>query len=160
MGEYGFLSQEQIEELAARHVPIPKERTFPMQGEVFARLVRDVPSDRILKNEEGWMFAGYGQCLGYTVNEEAKPMGRSLWWWYWDLTTFPAQKVSFKLQPPQVVKGIFSLQGGAMQMKILWVREQETQIAPPPAPDGHGHSNDKVSPGKSGKILQFRPRKT
>ncbi len=152
------LTPTEIEDYARRYVDIPKERQFPLQGEVFARLIREKVPNKVLKEEENWAFAGYGLCLGYQLNEEAKPLGKSLWWRFIDLSDFPPKEITFKLQPPHVVLGLFTLEGGTHDMRVLPVTRN---------PDGmtQGKKSKKApehalmeSDPSSGKILQFRPK--
>ena len=108
-----YLKAEQIEEYASRFVEIPEKRTFPMNGEVFARFIRKRPDNPNVSDEEGWVFGGYGICQGYELNEEAKPLGRSLWWRYLELNSFPPTDGEDHdgrlLRAGQTSKNLFSL---------------------------------------------------
>ncbi len=160
-----MLTPIEIEDYARRYVEIPKERQFPVRGEVFARLVREKVPNKVLKEEEDWAFVGYGLCLGYQLNEEAKPLGKSLWWRFIDLSEFPPKETIFKLQPPHVVMGIFTLEGGTHEMRVLTVtrnlegavpgkpfRKELTATEKKPA-----HAPGEAEPS-AGKILRFRPK--
>ncbi len=116
-----YLSQVEIEDYARRFVEIPAQRTWPMDGDLFAILVRETELRKVLAPDENWSFVGYGISLGYSINDELKPLGRSLWWNYFELSSFPPRKVDFKLQAPQVINGIFPLQGGGKEMRIILI---------------------------------------
>ena len=70
------LSREEIVDLASRYTTLDKAVDFPYDGDVFCILVRTVPENEIISEEEGWGFRGYGICIGYVIDDEAKPRGK------------------------------------------------------------------------------------
>ncbi len=115
------LSREEIIDLAIRYIPENEVTDFPHNGDLFCLLVRQLPADRVLAEEEGWGFNGYGVCLGYRFDEDAKPRGKWLWMHFASLASFPPVPQVLKLQPPHVVKGRFQSADRTNEIRILKV---------------------------------------
>lgn len=115
------LSRPEIIDLAHRYVPAEELSDFPYNGDLFCLLVRPVPADRVLPEEEGWLFNGYGICLNYTYDEEAKPRGKWLWMHFASLSSFPPVAQVLRLQPPHIVKGRFQSIDRSHEIRMLKV---------------------------------------
>ena len=115
------LSREEIVELARRYIDDAEGTDFPYNGDLFCLLVRPLPVDRVPAEEEGWAFNGYGVCLSYTYDEEAKPRGKWLWLHFASLSSFPPVSQVLKLQPPHVVKGRFQSADRSKELRIFKV---------------------------------------
>jgi len=113
--------REEIVDLALRYLSRNEIGDFPVKNDLFCLLMREVRADKILKEEEGWSFAGYGVCSGYTYDEEAKPHGKWLWMHFASLASFPPAAQVLKLQPPHVVKGRFQSADRSNEIRILKV---------------------------------------
>jgi hypothetical protein len=116
----GLLKKEIIE-LAQRYLPEEEITDFPYDGDLFCILIRTIPVDRVLAEEEGWAFNGYGVCTQYRYDEEAKPRGKWLWMHFASLTTFPPVAQVLKLQPPHVVKGRFQSVDRSHEIRLVKV---------------------------------------
>ncbi|MFC1584955.1 hypothetical protein ACFL5V_05365 [Fibrobacterota bacterium] len=117
---------DEIIDLASRYVPVDKA-DFPQEGELFYFLVRKLAENKVLKDDEGWMFSGYGQCRGYAIDEAARPRGKWLFMYYLDLSRFPPTDQALKVQPPHVVKGQFFSQDRTAEFRIVRYRETKTE---------------------------------
>jgi hypothetical protein len=113
------ITKEEITDLALRYLSAEEITDFPMNNDLFCLLMRPVPTDRILKEEEGWVFGGYGICNGYMFDEEAKPRGKWLWMHFASLSSFPPVEQVLKLQPPHVVKGRFQSADRSHEIRII-----------------------------------------
>jgi hypothetical protein len=158
-----FLSQQEIIDYASRYVTSDEMADFPGEGDLFCLIGRDLPEGKILAEEEGWAFQGYGICLGYTLDQEAKPVGKWVWMHFASLTVFPPAEQVFKLQPPHVVKGRFQNPGRTKEFRIIKVKLNQ-----PPAQTGDASARSGSAPDHEipvlhdtkGKIVKFRRRKT
>jgi len=113
------ISRDEIIELASRYVTTEEITDFPFENDIFCMLIREIPHDKILQEEEGWSFRGYGICIGYVKDEESKPAGKWLWMHFVSLDTFPPAVQVLKLQPPHVVKGRFQNSERSHEIRIL-----------------------------------------
>ncbi len=113
------LSREQILEYASPYVEQSEVFEFPMGGDLFCIMAREVPPDRELREHEGWQFGGYGVCRGYRLDTESKPEGKWLWFEFVSLMSFPPQPATLKLQPPHVVRGSFHSPDRSQEFKVL-----------------------------------------
>ena len=160
------VSKQEIIDLALRYITTEEMVEFPENGDPFCLLIRILPTDRVLKDNEGWEFNGYGFCKGYTFDEETKPRGKWIWKHYLSLATFPPLPQVLKLQPPHITKGLFQSPDRSHEIRILKVdttsetainpehlfNKQETERkAEQPAPDNHSFDPDK-------KIVAFRKK--
>ena len=100
------MEKQEILDLASRYVSVEKA-DFPMDGELFYFRIRELPENKILKEDEGWKFSGYGQILEYVIDTESKPAGKWVFMFYLDLTQFPLKENSLRLQPPHIADGVF-----------------------------------------------------
>lgn len=115
------VTKEIIIDLSLRYITSEEMVDFPENGHLFCILMRSLPSDRVLKHEEGWGFNGYGICKGYTFDEEAKPRGKWIWMHYLSLATFPPLPQALKLQPPHIAKGQFQSADRTHEIRIIKV---------------------------------------
>lgn len=113
------ISKDEIIELASRYVTAEEITDFPFDNDVFCLLIRELPQNKVLKEEEGWAFRGYGICIGYSKDEQTKPAGKWLWMHFAGLDTFPPAAQVLKLQPPHVVKGRFQNPQRTHEIRIL-----------------------------------------
>ncbi len=118
------VSKDEILEWASRYVSVEKS-DFPIEKDLFCFMSRAVPDNKVLKEDEGWRFSGYGYCLGYVLDEEEKPMGKWIYMDYMDLAQYPLEKQSLKLQPPHITNGRFFSPNRAMEIKMERLIPQE-----------------------------------
>ena len=131
------LSKEEIINLALRYVPSEEIADFPYQGDLFCLLIRQLSIERVLAEEEGWAFNGYGICTGYSYDEEAKPRGKWIWMHFASLAIFPPVAQVLKLQPPHIIKGRFESADRTHEIRIVKVAFA---------------ASDKAAPGKSAPV--------
>ncbi|MDR0307043.1 MAG: hypothetical protein LBI42_09440 [Chitinispirillales bacterium] len=159
------LTKGEIIGLASRYIPESETADFTFNGDLFALLIRDILQNRVLKDEEGWAFGGYGQCLQYTIDEDVKPRGKWLWMHFVSLQDFPPAPQVIRLQPPHVIKGTFQTPDRAQEIRILKINfsdilpnmhlnesSEEKTAAPPLLPSSKNGGGD--------NIIQFKKRKT
>ncbi len=160
------LSRQEILDYAARYVSPEAITEFPFNGDLFCLLDRILPEGKILAEEEGWVFHGYGICSGYLLDDEAKPAGKWLWMHFMSLSIFPPTPQVLKLQPPHVVKGRFFSPDRTLEYRILKVaftdEPDETDSAtPPPPPEPATRTRKAVkSDSADKKIVKFRKKGT
>lgn len=115
------LSKNEIIDLALRYISPEEITDFPYNSDLFCLLIRTLPENRILNDEEGWAFNGYGVCTGYSFDEKVKPPGKWLWMHFASLATFPPVAQVLKLQPPHVIKGRFQSVDRTHEIRIVKV---------------------------------------
>jgi hypothetical protein len=113
--------KQEIIDLSLRYITSEEMVDFPENGDLFCLLIRALPSDRVLKDDEGWEFNGYGFCKGYTYDEETKPRGKWIWKHYLSLATFPPLLQVLKLQPPHIARGMFQSPDRSHEIRIVKV---------------------------------------
>ena len=113
------VTRDEIIDFALRYIPRDEITDFPGEGDLFCFLERSLPENKVLKDNEGWGFAGYGICKGYDYDYESKPKGKWLWFYFVSLNTFPPTQQTFKLQPPHIAKGIFQNSQRSGDIKII-----------------------------------------
>ena len=113
------MNREEIVDLALQYIPEDEIIDFPSKDELFCFISREIPDDKILKDDEGWAFSGYGLCTGYEKDYEAKPVGKWIWFNYLSLNSFPPTPEVTKLQPPHIAKGQFTNPSRTTQIKIM-----------------------------------------
>jgi hypothetical protein len=161
------LSQQEIIDYAYRYVRSDEIVDFPHDGDLFCLIGRDLPEGKVLAEEEGWGFQGYGICLGYTLDQEAKPLGKWVWMHFASLTVFPPAEQVFKLQPPHVVKGRFQNPGRSNEFRIIKVNLEKSSKKDKGTAAGRPdltlqakqEHEPPTAPGSSGKIVKFRKKK-
>jgi hypothetical protein len=116
------LSRQDILDYASRYVTPDAITEFPFDGDLFCLLGRELPEGKILADEEGWMFQGYGVCSGYMPDDETAASGKWLWMHFVSLVTFPPSQQVLKLQPPHVVRGRFQNPERTKEFRILKVQ--------------------------------------
>jgi hypothetical protein len=157
-----FLSRQEIIDLASRYVDSGEIVDFPIDGDLFCLIGRDLPEGKPLAEEEGWSFQGYGICRGYSIDTEEKPSGKWLWMNFASLAAFPPAQQALKLKPPHVVKGRFQNAGRTSEIRIIKISLHES--SGPTTTDSRPFRKTKsAQPSNdqdiSGKIVQFRPKK-
>jgi hypothetical protein len=115
------MSHEDIIDYALRYISEDEIADFPMPGDHFAMLVREMPENKILNDDEGWEFAGYNITRKYSLDTESKPAGKWIWHEFVSLVTFPPSPSVLKLQPPHIAKGIFQDPSRTRQYRIVKV---------------------------------------
>ena len=159
------LSRQEILDYAGRYVTPDAVTEFPFNGDLFCLLGRELPEGKVLTDEEGWVFQGYGICSGYVIDDEAKPLGKWVWMHFVSLATFPPAPQVLKLQPPHIVKGRFQDAGRTREFRILKVGidggsgKQESG----PAEQRQAAPKRRTKAQKddaAGKIVKFRKKPT
>jgi len=112
------MRKQEILDLASRYVSV-ENADFPIDGELFYFQIRDVPDNKVLKDNEGWKFSGYAQVIEYVLDTEAKPVGKWVFMVYFDLTQFPLKESSLRLQPPHITSGLFHSDTRSHQISIV-----------------------------------------
>ncbi len=158
------LSRQEILDYAARYVSPEAITEFPFNGDLFCLLDRKLPDGKILAEEEGWVFHGYGICSGYLLDDQAKPAGKWLWMHFMSLSIFPPTPQVLKLQPPHVVKGRFFSPDRSVEFRILKVAFLDGSDVNDAAPDQPEPSSTKAKKAKGHaadkdkKIVKFRKK--
>ncbi len=101
------IKASEIRELASRYVDEEDMIDLPEAGEVFCLFQREIPKKKILKDHEGWNFAGYARLDGYFIDETAKPVGKWIDLAFTSLAMYPPQQGQLRLQPPHIALGKF-----------------------------------------------------
>jgi hypothetical protein len=101
---------------------------FPLERDLFYFLARKMKENRVLKENEGWMFSGYGQCTGYSLDEDIKPKGKWIFMHFLDMSRFPLREQVIKLQPPHVASGKFSSPDRTVQFRIVKCRPEKSNF--------------------------------
>jgi len=138
------ITKEEIIKLASRYVHVDKA-DFPMDGDLFYFLARRMRENKVLKENEGWQFFGYGQCRGYALEEKARPRGKWLFMYYLDLSRFPLRKQVFKLQPPHITGGQFFSPDRTVEFRIVKCKPKRIS----------GKSEQKKINKMPGNIIEF-----
>ena len=156
------LTKQEIIDYASRYATPDEHTDFPLSGDLFCLLGREIPIDKFLAEEEGWQFQGYGICLGYTLDEEVMPSGKWLWMHFASLSAFPPAAQVFRLQPPHVVKGRFFDPSRTREFRIVKVNLTKTAGAAGTVPMGKnaGRTIDQGADATKRKIVKFRKKKT
>jgi len=150
------VTREEIIDFALRYISKDEITDFPEEGDLFCFLERRLPDNKVLKDNEGWNFAGYAICKGYAYDYESKPKGKWLWFYFTSLNTFPPTQQTFKLQPPHIAKGIFQDSQRSGEIKIIKIPKYFLDI------DSNGPlKKEKIDipeiPGND-NIIQFPPQ--
>lgn len=160
------LSKEQIRYYARRYVNDDEMVRFPKPGDLFSLLKREIPNDRVLGDRDGWEFECYGILLEYELDTEAKPLGKWIFMNYATLGRYPPWPLTFRLQPPHIVRGRFPDDSRTEEYKIETFGDL-SKIPPPDGLDEDGEivDPDNLKPGQrspsrftAGKLLKFRVR--
>lgn len=155
------LTKQDIIDYASRYAMPEEHIDFPMDSDLFCLLGREIPANKVLAEEEGWQFQGYGVCLGYTLDEEAKPAGKWLWMHFASLSAFPPEAQVFKLQPPHVVKGRFFDPSRTREFRIVKVTLKKAgNVAGPEMREKKAAGKDVQDGDRTkGNIVKFRKKK-
>ncbi len=119
------LDRNEIIQYARRYVEEQDINEFPFDGDLFCLFSRQIPTDRVLDEEEGWNFGGYGITLKYEIDPEAKPAGKWIWFHFLSLASFPPAQQVIKLQPPHIVKGHFMSPDRLLETRIMRIPWQD-----------------------------------
>ncbi len=148
-------TKDEIIDMACKYIGADEVVDFPQENELFFFAVRELAQNKVLGDEEGWMFRGYAYCHGYTFDEESKPRGKWIWMHFTDLSTFPPQRQTMKLQPPHIAKGKFQNPERTVEIRFLHIDinmpvqpVENTEPEPP-----------KTTENTDEKIVQFRTKK-
>jgi len=150
------LNKQDIVDYASRYATPEEHIDFPMDGDLFCLLGRELTENKVLAEEEGWLFQGYGICLGYALDEEAKPAGKWLWMHFASLSAFPPSAQVFKLQPPHVVKGRFFDPTRTREFRIVKLNLKKGGSVAESEPVKK--SVGRKSATHAGKIVKFRKK--
>ncbi len=154
-GDWMGLQKDEIIDLASRYVDVTRAN-FPYENDLFYFLMRKVPDNKVLKENEGWQFTGYGQITEYVLDTEAKPLGKWIFMYYLDFTRFPLEEQSLKLQPPHIVNGMFHSADRSFQIKMVkCLRPSEIPEDHQPAAFASGESGSSEEPDN---IIPFPKR--
>jgi hypothetical protein len=145
------LTKQNIIDYARRYVEDAEVGDFPHEGDLFCLFERDISASANGNNENAWNFAGYGISIGYTLDEESKPEGKWIWFYYIGLESFPPARQAIKLQPPHVVRGIFQNADRAKEVRIAKVAFTEIDSTR----DTPANGTQATAAHDSGKILKF-----
>jgi hypothetical protein len=115
------LSRQEIVDFALRYLTPEEVVDFPVPGDLFSLFQRALPANKILKDDEGWQFAGYCLCREYVPDDEAKPAGKWIWHRFVSLSVYPPFESMLKLQPPHIAKGLFQNPERTFEYKIIKV---------------------------------------
>ncbi len=113
------MKTNEIVDLAARYVEADDMHPIPEVGELFYFIHRELPDNRILKEDEGWQFGGYGKIIGYEIDQSEKPLGKWIVISYLSLASFPPQPSTLRLQPPHIALGTFQSPDRTMESRFL-----------------------------------------
>lgn len=119
-----IITPEEIKELAARYLEEHEMQTIPDSGELFCFFQRELPDNRILKDDEGWGFGGYGICNRFEIDATEKPLGKWIIFHFTSLATFPPQESEIRLQPPHIAKGSFQSPDRSFETKIVALQSE------------------------------------
>lgn len=147
-----MLTRQEIIGYASRYVTPDEGTDFPFEGDLFCLLGRTLGGNRILKEEEGWRFQGYGRCSGYTLDGEAKPIGKWVWMHFVSLAEFPPTQQTIRLQPPHVVRGRFQDPSRTREFRIIKIDMKKSVQAPLKE-----FSRPEIP--QKGKLVPFRKKK-
>lgn len=160
------MTRDEIITLASRYLEENEAIDFPLKDDPFCILTRELSESKVLKEEEGWMFNGYGICMGYLPDEQVKPIGKWVFMHFASLNSFPPSQQVLRLQPPHIVKGRFQNPDRTREIRILKLTLGES----PAAVDSEGEVSteekpitDKKpqhNPDVTHKIVKFRKKTT
>ncbi len=140
------MTKDEIIEYASRYVDNDEISDFPEEGDIFCFLQRQLPDNKVLKDDEGWQFGGYALLSHYELDMTAKPVGKWINLHYTSLAMFPPQKSEIKLQPPHIALGIFTSPDKMFQTRIMRITGNENE---------EPESDDPTEP----RLMQFPGRK-
>jgi len=145
------LNHSEIIDLALRYLSENDIVDFPQPKDLFSILERTLPDNKVLKDNEGWRFSGYGVCKSYEYDSELKPKGKWIWFNYLSLLTFPPTQQSLKLQPPHIAKGRFHTVDRGGEIKIIRIPDYFQESDQAPVEELH----DALNQTFDDKIIQF-----
>lgn len=122
------MTRDELIELASRYVEDSEVVDFPVEGDLFCMVARELPTDHVLADHEGWQFAGYGLCTALRLDEDEKPVGKWVWFEFVSLVTFPPQSSILKLQPPHVAKGHFQSASRSSEYRMFRIPTAEAEL--------------------------------
>jgi hypothetical protein len=125
MDKVPSLSKQEIIDLASRYTAPEEIVDFPGTGDLFCMMQRSATETSPQGDDEGWKFAGYGICTGYTIDDSEVPAGKWLWMRFTSLAVFPPLSQALKLQPPHVAKGRFQSQDRGTDFRIMKISSKD-----------------------------------
>ena len=152
------LSREEVLDLALRYITPDEAGDFPIKDDLFCFLQRELPDNRVLEEQEGWAFSGYGICKGYMHDDDSKPRGKWLWFTFLSLETFPPSVQNIRLQPPHVVKGRFQTPARDGEIRIIKI-DRDANIVEDAGMERPDRAGDTSPEPKRGEILSFPGKK-
>jgi hypothetical protein len=152
-----MLTQQAIIDLARRYVAENDIGDFPLQGDLFCFVERSTGEQKATgKSRDEWQFGGYGLCINYAFDPESKPDGKWLLFNFYSLQTFPPTRQNLKLQPPHIVRGVFSNPARTKEIRIIRISDAMSQQDSPHAMNhAKSSSRKKRSQSLPDNILPF-----
>jgi hypothetical protein len=124
------MNKEEVSEYASRYIDEDDMVDFPEEGDLFCFLHRELVEKKVLNDEEGWQFGGYGKLNQYELDMSANPVGKWIIMHYTSLAMFPPQQSELKLQPPHIVLGKFSSPEKTHETRILRIENPVEEDSP------------------------------
>ena len=152
------MTRDEIITLASRYINPDDKIDFPLKNDVFCLLKREIPDNTVLTDEEGWIFGGYGICLGYLPDEQSKPIGKWIFMHFASLDTFPPSAQVLKLQPPHIVNGRFQNPERTKEIRILKIGLDQNSAKKNINNESAGKSDDPPKNDYSKKTVRFRKK--
>ena len=113
------MKNSEIIELASRYIDSDDFADFPAEGDVFAFFHRELPDNKVLKDDEGWQFGGYATLDSYELDIDAKPVGKWIDIYFTSLAMYPPQSASMRLQPPHIALARFQDPSRTLETKMV-----------------------------------------
>lgn len=151
------LTRDEIVEYAARYVKTDDMASFPHEGEIFAFLHRPVDGIKADDPKTRWEFGGYAVCIGYSLDEQAKPLGKWLFMEIISLGQFPPRHGTLKLQPPHVALGRFQNPERTIETRLVSLSEM-AKLTVDEGAEGQPAEPEPKKVAGAGTVLRFRPK--
>jgi hypothetical protein len=138
------MTRQEIIDYAARYMDAGEVADFPMDGDLFCLLSREAKQT---EDSEKWQFAGYGICQRYRLDEDARPLGKWVWFEFVSLVTFPPRAAVLKLQPPHIARGQFQSADRSLDFRVVKVPldgEALSRYEDAAGPLGQGNDDEDV----------------
>ncbi len=159
------LTKDDIIDFALRYLSADEMADFPCPGDLFYFLIRTLSQNRNnIKDDEGWMFGGYGLCTGFSCDENEKPRGKWINMHFASLISFPPENQTLRLQPPHIVKGLFQSADRTYEIRIVKIDRESPSSSEkcptPPKPPQSLKTTRRGSPSREpANVVAFRPKK-
>jgi len=153
------MTKNEIIDYALRYISPDEITDFPEPQDLFVMLMRKCPDAENLKNPPEWQFSGYNICQNYSLDLEAKPTGKWIWFSFISLAAFPPQKSVLKLQPPHIAKGYYQSPDRIYEFKIVKISLESEQNSGDEKSTKQSEENEKSNkPIPQDNIIQFPQR--